>query len=164
MSNALTQYIGLFEQNRETVCGNSAGKLNTLRDEALAQLRDAHLPDKNCEGFEKTSIDEMFSPDYGVNISRVNIPVDVAASFKCDVPSLSTLLGLVINDSFHPTSKLESKLPEGVFFGSLKRAASELPEIVNRYYGEIAPMGEASVALNTLLAQDGVLIYVPPWS
>ena len=105
-----------------------------------------------------------FPPDYGVNISRVNIPVDVAASFKCDVPSLSTLLGLVINDSFHPTSKLESKLPEGVFFGSLKRAASELPEIVNRYYGEIAPMGEASVALNTLLAQGGVLIYVPTWS
>ena len=43
MSNALTQYIGLFEQNRETVCANSAGKLNTLRDEALAQLRDAHV-------------------------------------------------------------------------------------------------------------------------
>ncbi|MDE5672580.1 MAG: Fe-S cluster assembly protein SufD, partial [Duncaniella sp.] len=161
MSNALTQYIGLFEQNRETVCAHSAGKLNALRDEAFAQLRDARLPDKNCEGFEKTSIDGMFAPDYGVNISRVNIPVDVAASFKCDVPSLSTLLGLVINDSFHPASMLESKLPEGVFFGSLKRAAVELPEILDRYYGEIAPKGEASVALNTLLAQDGVLIYVP---
>lgn len=161
MSNALTQYIELFEQNRATVCANSAGKLNAVRDEALGALRGARLPDKGCEGFEKTSIDEMFAPDYGVNISRVNIPVDVAASFKCDVPSLSTLLGFVINDSFHPTSLLESKLPEGVFFGSLRRGAVELPEVVNRYYGEIAPMGEASVALNTLLAQDGVLIYVP---
>ena len=161
MSNALTQYIKLFEENRDTICSHSAGKLNAVRDEALGRLRDARLPDKNCEGFEKTSIEEMFAPDYGVNISRVNIPVDIAASFKCDVPALSTLLGLVINDAFVPTSQLENKLPEGVFFGSLRRAAEELPEIVNRYYASLAPMDEASVALNTLLAQDGVMIYVP---
>lgn len=161
MSNALTQYITLFEENRATICGHSAGKLNDVRDEALAALRDSRLPDRSCEGFEKTSIDEMFAPDYGVNISRVNIPVDVAASFKCDVPSLSTLLGIVVNDAFMPTSLLESKLPEGVYFGSLRRGAEMLPGIVDRFYGSIAPMGEASVALNTLLAQDGVLIYVP---
>ncbi|MCM1355289.1 MAG: Fe-S cluster assembly protein SufD [Staphylococcus sp.] len=161
MSNALTQYIDIFEQNRETICANSAGKLNEVRDEALASLRDARLPDKSCEGFEKTSIDEMFAPDYGVNISRVNIPVDIASSFKCDVPSLSTLLGFVVNDAFLPTSLLESKLPEGMFFGSLRRAAGIMPEIIGKYYAKIAPMGEASVALNSLLAQDGVLIYVP---
>lgn len=161
MSNALTQYIKLFEENRATICSHSAGKLNAVRDEALAALSGSRLPDRSCEGFEKTSIDEMFAPDYGVNISRVNIPVDVAASFKCDVPSLSTLLGLVINDSFHPTAQLEARLPEGVYFGSLRRAAEQLPEIVGRYYATIAPMGEASVALNTMLAQDGVMIYVP---
>ena len=161
MSNSLTQYINLFEENRELINSKSAGKLNAVREEALGELRDARLPDKNSEGFEKTSIEDMFAPDFGVNISRVNIPVDVAASFKCDVPALSTLLGIVVNDSFVPTSLLESKLPEGVFFGSLKRGAEVLPEVVNRYYAEIAPMGEASVALNTMLAQDGVLIYVP---
>lgn len=160
MSNALTQYIDLFEQNRETVCSHSAGKLNAMRDRALAALQGARLPDKSCEGFEKTSIEEMFLPDYGVNISRVNMPVDVAASFKCDVPSLSTLLGLVVNDSFHPTSLLESKLPEGVYFGSLRRGAELFPDLVDRLYGSLAPLGEASVALNTLLAQDGVLIRV----
>lgn len=161
MSNALTQYIDLFEQNRETICTNSAGKLNEVRDEALAGLRDTRLPDKSCEGYEKTSIDEMFAPDYGVNISRVNIPVDVASSFKCDVPSLSTLLGFVVNDAFLPTSLLETKLPEGVYFGSLRRGAELMPELMDKYYAKIAPMGEASVALNTLLTQDGVLIYVP---
>lgn len=161
MSNPLTQYIQLYEEHRDTINANSAGKLNAVRDEALAALRDSKLPDKSCEGFEKTSIADMFAPDYGVNISRVNIPVDIAATFRCDVPSLSTMLGLVINDSFHPTSMLESKLPEGMFFGSLKRAATELPEVMEKFYASIAPMGEASVALNTMLAQDGVMIYVP---
>lgn len=161
MSNPLTQYIKLFEEHRATICAHSAGKLNAVREEAYSQLQGANLPDRSCEGFEKTSIADMFAPDYGVNISRVNIPVDIAATFRCDVPSLSTLLGLVINDSFHPTSMLESKLPAGVFFGSLKRAAVELPELMEKYYASIAPMGDASVALNTMLAQDGVMIHVP---
>lgn len=162
MSNSLTQYIDLFEQNRSTICENSAECLNNVRDEALAILRQgARLPDCSQEGFEKTSIEEMFAPDFGINISRVNIPVDVAASFKCDVPSLSTLLGFVVNDAFLPTSTLESRLPDGVYFGSLKRGAELYPEIVGRHYARIAPKDEASVAVNNLLAQDGVLIYVP---
>ena len=161
MSNTLTQYIELYEQNKDLICRNSAPALNAGREEALATVRSSRLPDRHTEGFEKTSIEEMFAPDYGVNISRVNIPVDVAASFRCDVPSLSTLLAFVINDSFHPTSKLESKLPGGVIFGSLKRIAAERPDIVGKYYNTIAPAENPTVALNTLLVQDGVMIYVP---
>ncbi len=159
--NALTQYITLFENNRTTIESNSAPLMNRLRDESLEILHHSRLPNKSDEGFEKTSIEDMFSPDYGVNIARVNIPVDVASSFRCDVPSLSTLLGFVVNDAFHPSSMLESKLPEGVIFCSLKRAATEHPELIEKYYGKIAPQKEASVALNNLLAQDGVMIYVP---
>lgn len=127
MNNPLTQYIQLYEEHRDTIRSHSVGKLNDVRDKALAALRGASLPDKSCEGFEKTSIADMFAPDYGVNITRVNIPVDIAASFRCDVPSLSTMLGLVINDSFHPTSMLESKLPEGVF---LVRSSAQPPNFL----------------------------------
>lgn len=161
MDNALKQYIDLYKGNKDEIDGNSAHALNQLREDALHTLENGELPTRRTEGYEKTSIQDMFAPDYGVNISRVNIPIDVASSFKCDVPNLSTLLGFVLNDSFHPTSKLESKLPEGVLFTSLRLAAIEHKEIVERYYGSIAPLGDTGVALNTLLAQDGVFIYVP---
>ncbi|MDE6860455.1 MAG: Fe-S cluster assembly protein SufD [Duncaniella sp.] len=161
MDNALNQYINLYKENTKLIDDNSAPVLNALRPDALQSLDGAHLPTRHTEGFEKTSIEDMFAPDYGVNISRVNIPVDVTDTFRCDVPNLSTLLGFVINDSFHPASKLESKLPEGVIFTSLRKAAAEHPELVERYYGSVAPLGDTSVALNTLLAQDGVFIYVP---
>lgn len=161
MDNAIDQYIKLYKENSEIIDANSASPLNALRPDALNTLEGATLPTRHTEGFEKTSIDEMFAPDYGVNITRVNIPVDVAGTFKCDVPNLSTLLGFVVNDSFHPTSKLESKLPSGVIYTSLRKAAQEHPELVKRYYGSIAPLGDPSVALNTLLTQDGVFIYVP---
>lgn len=161
MSNALNQYIELYKENSGIINANSAPALNALRADALHALEGAHLPTRRTEGYEKTSIEDMFAPDFGVNISRINIPVDVASSFRCDVPNLSTLLGFVLNDSFHPTSKLETKLPKGVIFTSLRQAAIQHREIVERYYGSLAPLGDVSVALNTLLAQDGVFIYVP---
>lgn len=161
MKNSLDQYLDLYRTNRTVIDAHSAPLLNSCREAAYESLLGASLPTQRTEGFEKTSIDEMFAPDYGVNISRVNIPVDVAASFRCDVPNLSTLLAFVVNDSFHPSSLLESKLPEGVIFSSLSRAATEHPELVAEYYGRIAPAGDVSVALNTMLAQDGVFIYIP---
>lgn len=134
--------------------------MNALRDAAREGLDVATLPTKRTEGFEKTSIEDMFAPDYGVNVNRVGIPVDVAATFKCDVPNMSTLQATVVNDKFIPSASLDERLPEGVTFMSLARASREMPELVDKYYGSIAPLGEDSVSLNTMLAQDGVFIHV----
>lgn len=158
--NALTQYIKLYEHNSATVDANSAPALNRLRSKALSALQGAKLPTRKTEGYEKTSVEEMFAPDYGVNITRVNIPVDVAASFRCDVPNLSTLTAVLANDAFIPSAGLEARLPEGVTFMSLARAAREMPGLVEKYYGSLAPLTDPSVALNTLLAQDGVFIHI----
>lgn len=160
MNGSLTQYIKLYERNAATVNGGSAPALNRPRPEALSALQGKSLPSKSDEGYEKTSIEEMFAPDYGVNIARVNIPVDVAASFHCDVPNLSTLTGFVVNDAFVPATGLENRMPAGVTFMSLARAAREMPELVERHYGKLAPLASAPVALNTLLVQDGVFIHV----
>lgn len=160
--NPLDQYLQLFREYRETIDRNSAPLLNLRRQEAYEVLADgARLPRKGDEGFEKTDIEKMFAPDYGVNIQRVNLPVDVAATFRCDVPNMSTLLGVTLNDSFRPTSTLSGKLPEGVIYCSLKEAAEKYPELTARCYGRLAPMGDPGVALNTMLLQDGVFIYIP---
>lgn len=159
---AINQYIDLFDQNAGTVNAGSAPVLNRLRAEARKAIEGAQLPGKGVEGYEKTSIDEMFAPDYGVNIARVPIPVDVAASFRCDIPNVSTLLGVVVNDSFHPTASLLKNLPAGVTVMSLARAAAERPEFVEPYYGQLAPLSDPAAALNTMLVQDGVLIHIAP--
>ena len=158
---SIKQYTDIFRQNREAIDRNSAEVLNSRRQAALEALDDRELPDRRDEGFEKTSIDEMFAPDFGLNINRVNIPVDVASSFRCDVPNMSTAIAFVLNDSFHPSSALASKLPEGVIFDSLRKAAVEHPKLVASHYGTLAPLDRPGVALNTLLVQDGVFIYVP---
>lgn len=159
---ALKQYIELYDSNRATIDAGSAGVINAMRPAARESLQGKELPDSHCEGFAKTSIDEMFAPDYGINIGRVTLPCDVASAFKCGVPNVSSLLSLVVNDRYVATSTLQNNLPAGVTIMSLSKAATELPQIVEKYYGKIADLNLPGVALNTLLVQDGVFIHVAP--
>lgn len=158
--NPIDQYTELYTGHAATINAGSAA-LNGLREAAFTALAGAQLPARGSENYERTNLAEFYAPDYGLNISRLAIPVDVAASFHCDVPNLSTLLGVVVNDAFFPSATLKANLPEGVVFCSLRKAATEMPELVERYYGRLAPLTQPAVALNTLLAQDGTFIYIP---
>lgn len=160
MDNSLKQYIDLYEANGAVIDAGSAPVLNAMRRPALAALHDAHLPEKGDEGYEVSSVNGMLAPDYGLNIARVNLPVDVAETFRCDVPNMSSLMAVVANDKFVPTASLGRNLPQGVTVMSLAEAAVRFPERVARHYGQIAPLTNAQVALNTLLVQDGVYIHV----
>lgn len=158
---SLSQYTSLYRDHRDGLDSHSAPAINALRPAAYAALQGKELPGRGTEGYEKTSIDEMMAPDFGVNINRLNIPVDVVASFHCGVPNMSTMLGIVVNDAFHPVGNVADRLPEGVIYGSLAEAARKYPELVARYYGKVAGLESVTTALNTLLVQDGVMVYVP---
>ena len=158
--DALKQYIDLYTANAGVIDSHSAPVMNELRQAACTLLMSSRFPTRKDEGFHKTSINDMFAPDFGVNISRVNIPVDVAESFRCDIPNVSTLLSLVVNDRFVATRSLLNNLPEGITVTSLASAASQNPELIRKYYGRIAPADNVNVALNNMLAQDGVFIHI----
>ena len=110
------------------------------------------------ERYKYTDLQKLFEPDYGVNLSRLQIPVDPYETFRCDVPNLSTSLYFVVNDMFYTQSQPKGHLPEGVIVGSLR----DYPELIGKYYAKLAKTSEDAVtALNTMLAQDGLLVYVP---
>ena len=97
-----------------------------------------------------------------MNLKRVKIPVNPQDVFHCDVPNLSTSLYFVVNDSFYHQALPKAHLPEGVYIGSLKDFSDERPEVAARYYGKLASSSENGiVALNTMFAQDGFVVYVP---
>ena len=163
------QYIDLYEQAGEMIKSHSAEVMNAVRDEAFRDFQRLGFPSKKVERYKYTDIASLFAPDYGLNLNRLEIPVDPYEAFRCDVPNLSTNLYFVVNDSFYRSDKREfknnsslityhSSLPEGVIISSM----SEHPEIVERYYAKLAKTAEDGVtALNTMLAQDGMLVYVP---
>ena len=156
------QYIDLYGECRDMLRKHSCEVMNAVRDEAFENFKRLGFPTKKVERYKYTDIPSLFEPDYGLNINRLEIPVDPYKAFKCDVPNLSTSLYFVVNDSFYVKALPKKELPEGVIVDSLARIAAEKPELISRYYAKIAKTEEDGItALNTMLAQDGLLIYVP---
>lgn len=156
------QYIDLFAQCEDLVCRESSGVMNVPRAAALADFERLGFPSSRAEDYRYTDVSRSFAPDYGMNLKRVKIPVNPQDVFHCDVPNLSTSLYFVVNDSFYHQALPKAHLPEGVYVGSLKDFSNERPEVVSRYYGKLATSSKNGiVALNTMFAQDGFVVYVP---
>ena len=150
------QYIELYEQARQMICEHSSDVMNSMRDEAFERFAANGFPSRKVERYKYTDIQKLFAPDYGLNLNRLTIPVDPYKAFSCDVPNLSTSLYFVVNDGFYQDEKPKGHLPEGVIIGSLKEFAT------TKYYNQLAGKAhDATTDLNTMLAQDGLYVYVP---
>ncbi len=160
--NSSNQYVDLYEQARDMIFRHSTQPMNAVRDAAFEDFKRLGLPNRKVEKYKYTDISKLFEPDYGVNLNRLEIPVDPYEAFKCDVPNLSTSLYFVVNDAFYTKALPKSHLPEGVVVGSLTAAAAENPDFIAKYYAQLAKTADDGInALNTMLAQDGLFVYVP---
>ncbi len=148
------QYVELYQQARQLIMDHAPEAMNTVRDQAFEDFRRQGFPSKKVERYKYTDMQQLFAPDYGLNLSRLKIPVDPYEAFRCDVPNLSTSLFFMVNDMFY----LGHTQKENMTIGSMR----DYPEIVSKYYAKLAKTGDDGVtALNTMLAQDGLLVYVP---
>lgn len=155
------QYIDLYRECREQICAHSAAPLNAVRDAAFEQFERQGFPSRKVERYKYTSVDELFAPDYGVNVNRLEIPVDPYKAFRCDVPNLSTSLYFIVNDQFRAALQPKENLPKGVVVDSLAAYAQANPQFVADHYAQLTHADEDGItALNTMLAQDGLLVYV----
>ena len=140
------------------ICEHSSDVMNAVRDEAFEHFQTLGFPSKKVERYKYTDMQKLFEPDYGLNLQRLPIPVNPYEAFHCDVPNLSTSLYFVVNDMFYHDDKPKGSLPEGVIVGSLK----DYPEMTARYFAKQAKTAADGItALNTMLAQDGLFVYVP---
>ena len=156
------QYIDLYEQARQTIFDHAPETMNACRDQAFADFKRVGLPSRSVERYKYTDLQQLFAPDYGLNLNRLPIPVEPYKAFRCDVPNLSTALFFVVNDGIHTPqdggTAAHRHLPEGMIVDSLSRHQ----ELASRYYARLASTADDGVtALNTMLAQDALLIYVP---
>lgn len=158
--SALKQYLDLYGEHRALIDANSACPLNNLRDRAATVLSTAVLPKEGSDNYENVDLEKMLAPDFGLNIARVDIDVNPAATFRCDVPLVSAAPFLLVNDTFAKSKKSMEGIPDGVEVGSLRSFALNYPEEVEKYYGKIADLNNPLVALDTMLAQDGLYLHV----
>ena len=156
------QYIDLFSQCEAMICRHSTEVMNAPRAQAFSDFERLGFPTTKEEKYKYTDAAKLFAPDYGLNLNRLDIPVNPYEVFKCDVPNMSTALYFVVNDAFYGKALPKTPLPEGVLLGSLKELAIQYPDLVKKYYGKLADTSKDGItAFNTTFAQDGFMLYVP---
>lgn len=158
-TNALQQYLDLYRDHKDILEGHSVEGFNRLRREAYENLLVSGLPRKGSENYEITDLNEILAPDYGLNLARIPLDVNVRDVFKCGLPQLSSSLFFFMNDMWGESSTARKTLPEGVEIGPLSSFMSRENEVAN-LYGSLADMANPIVALNTMLVQEGMFVRV----
>ena len=168
----MNQYIELYNENKELINANSAPALNAFRDEACSVLEKVGLG--KSKDFSATDPEALLAFDYSLNLARHNVPTDRSDLFTCGIPDMSTYVHYMVNEQYvGETRKIDEE--KGVFAGSLREFAEKHPELIARYYNQqagkdpITPESKSNAdlrmlgesALNTMLAQDGFVLYVP---
>lgn len=168
------QYIDLFNAQRGLIDEHAAPVLNAQREAAAEMLQRVGL--SRPKDYTHVDPEALLAADYSLNLSRYAVPTDRSDLFTCAVPELSTSVHYLVNEQLVSHSR---EGDDGVFSGSLREFALRYPDIAARYYNRLAmhdeapydvrtqgtnvtahrPLGEA--ALNTLLCQDGFVLYVP---
>ncbi|MDO4930728.1 MAG: Fe-S cluster assembly protein SufD [Bacteroidales bacterium] len=156
------QYLDLFRTERALFDAGSCAPLNACRKAAAEALERHGLPTTKVERYKYCDVPSAFAPDYGLNLRRVLAEENPYDTYRCGVPNLSTSLYFVINDVVPPTTACTAPLPDGVVVTSLCDAAQKMPDFIAKFYHLAAGKNYDGVtALNTMLVQDGILVYIP---
>lgn len=158
MNAALQQYLDLFGAQRERLQTASPEAMNAVRQSAFDLLQTDGLPTRRTERYKYTDVSALLAPDYGLNLLR-HAPKAMPA--RCAVPGLFTQTIYVAGDVPMLQDNKAMERQKDVEVLSLAEAQSRCPSILHDYYHAQAAQGnDPLAALNTLLAQDGLLIYI----
>lgn len=162
LPQSLKQYTELYRVHRQQMDAIYPPLLNDLHARAARELEESAGPSfRDAALLPECAPEKVFAPDCGVNLFRADSRADVAASFRCDVPNISTLLGVVVNDIYHPTALMQKNLPDGVTVRSLAAVAASDPAALEPYLNTLAGVAHSRAAmLNSLLLSDGIFIHV----
>lgn len=154
-------YLEIYQQYSDVVAQHAPSLLNGRREAALTVLKEKGIPDLSQEEYRHFDLQQALSYDFGMNLNRFVTKLNPQDVFCCDVPNLSTRLLFVVNDTCSKTP-LTVPLPKGVLCGSLQDFAISHADLLEPYYGHLsANSSDGMVALNTIFAQDGFVLYIP---
>lgn len=156
------QYLELFREQRSLLDAPAPACLNARRDEAACLLERHGLPGRKAERYKYTDVEAALAPDYGLNLRRLRAQADPYDAYRCNVPGLRTDLFYVLNDTPCPARQEPAPGNGHAVVLPFSAAARECPGLLEKFYHRAAGRTyDAITALNTLLVQDGLLVYVP---
>lgn len=155
-------YLSKFEESKALIFASCGDEVNNHREAAKDAFLKLGFPLQSQEDFQHTNLKAFFNADYRMDFKHKSEPTDLYQVFKCDVPNLNSHLVFTVNGWYYSKNLLSGGLPDGVIIESLAVASKEYPELFAKYYNQQAKKSsDSTVHLNTMMAQDGLFIYIP---
>jgi Fe-S cluster assembly protein SufD len=156
------RYYTIYKENIKRISENSSPYINGFREAAIEKFNVLGIPTTKDETYRYTNLDTFFGHEFKSYFMPGASDFAKAEEFRCDVTDLDAH-GLVLLNGFYPTIKDKLRqLPGGIWIGSLNEASKKFADKVEEHYGKYAVNEtDGLVHLNTAMASDGVLIYVP---
>lgn len=155
------EYIDIFTQNRSALDAQCGEVVNAQRDIAFKTFTKKGFPTKKEEDFRYTDVSAYFSNDYGLDLDGRTATAASLKGFSCSVPNIDAHVIYLVNGWYYNTNKIEG-LPKGAILCSFAEASQKHPELIEKYYNQQAKEStDNTVHFNTMMAQDGIFLYLP---
>ena len=152
------KYIDIFEACSEQFRKSDTDFMFAKRTEALDDFRKIGLPTAKTENYRNLNVADIFQTEFA-SVLQSKTNVDLNEYFKCEVENMDADVILLSNGTFYDQNKA---IPGDVIICSMKEAQLKHREIFEKYYNSSAEsFSDGFVRLNTMLADDGLFVYVP---
>lgn len=162
IQNTFEKYIDTYNSLLKDFSVNDTKKTVESRKEAFSKFKKLGIPDKKNENYRYANIEKIFDVDYEYSLDNMATSVDLNDFFQCEVGNMDTHVVLLSNGKYYEKNKPIENLPTGVIICGIAEAMYKHSEIFDKYYNKYASeVEDGIISLNTMLASDGLFIYIP---
>jgi len=141
---------------------NDIPKVSRLREKAFNDFLTQGFPDTSMEKWRFSQIEDILELSFQHELMPEKPTDNLDDLFRCEIHNFESEIISLLNGWYYENNGGVKITQPGVIITSIRNAMDEFPELIEKYYGEIAHSRDNSfVSVNTALVQDGVLIYVP---
>ncbi|HAV22372.1 MAG: Fe-S cluster assembly protein SufD [Ignavibacteria bacterium GWA2_55_11] len=152
-------YEKQFESFERSLNGDSRTPVHKLRRSAITHFLSRGFPTTQEEEWRFTNVQPIASRTFIPSIGRPEARLTAGDIDRLAFPAVNR----VVFVNGHVVPELSStRLPQGVFAGSLAVARRNHASVIDRYLGaSVRGTESAFTALNTSFLQDGLFVHVP---
>jgi Fe-S cluster assembly protein SufD len=153
-----SQLLAEFQEVESQLNGSVAQPFNQERVKAIEQFNKLGFPAAKHEEWKYSNVRKLVANAYNFH-PKSEITKEELDSFH--LPDLEGNILYFINGIYHPEFSTLKDAGDKVQILTFRQAQKQNPELLNRYYSKFSDNeSEAFTAMNTALANDGIIVHV----
>lgn len=162
IQKANKRYTDIFNDIYTLLKKQETPKIFEARESAFERFQKKGIPDNKDENYKRANFEEICKSDYDFDYDPGQPNVDIKQFFHCSVEEMDSHVILLSNGNYYTGNRLDESLPESLIICGFNQAKQKYPHIVEKYFDKQSrQLNDPIIDLNTMLANDGLFIYVP---